>query len=97
MYTKSICVFQTDHTVTQGMAAYLPDHRDLEVLWRGKEASRLGVGEGDVVLRRSPPQLPLPACAWVSQRPLLGAMGAAAVLCHIVSGPARPSPLVRGG
>ena len=91
MYTKSVSVFQTDHTVTQGMAAYLPDHRDLEVLWRGKEASRLRVGEGDVVLRRLPLQLPLPAHAWVSQRRLLGAMGAAAVLCHTVSGLAWPS------
>jgi hypothetical protein len=62
-----------------------------------KRAGGRGGGGGDVVLRRPPPQLPLPARAWVSRRRLLGATGAAAVLCHIVSGPARPSPLVRGG
>lgn len=45
-----------------------------------------------MVLRRPPPQLPLPARGWVSRRRLLGAAGAAAVLCHIVSGPARPPP-----
>lgn len=45
-----------------------------------------------MVLLRPPPQLPLPAHGWVSRRRLLGATGAAAVLCHIVSGPARPSP-----
>lgn len=53
--------------------------------------------EGDVVLLRPPPQLPLLARGWVSRRRLLGASGAAAVLCHIVSGPARPSPSPRGG
>lgn len=72
----------------------------------GSGAGRRGGSErgsgraGDVVLRRSPPQLPLPARGWVSRRRRLGATGAAAVLCHIVSGPARPGlrlPLRGGG
>lgn len=59
---------------------------------RKRARERAGGRAGDVVLRRSPPQLPLPARGWVSRRRRLGATGAAAVLCHIVSGPGPSLP-----